>query len=149
MLNIPNQKQIQPNLITAGMPDREALLSLRQEGFEAVISLALPNSQPAPEPDESVIVTSQGLSFMQIPVLFDQPTLDDFRLFRTLLDQLQGKKVLVHCALNYRVSSFVYLYRVLSGLATEPEARADLEAIWQPDEVWSDFIEEVLDSEHE
>jgi hypothetical protein len=50
----------------------------------------------------------------------------------------------VHCAANKRVSAFVYLYRVLHEGVPEEEARKDLHAIWQPDEVWSRFIAEQM-----
>jgi hypothetical protein len=55
-----------------------------------------------------------------------------------------SRRVFVHCAVNKRASTFVFLYRVLRlGVAREVAER-DLLAVWQPDEVWSKFIEERL-----
>ncbi|MCB0207439.1 MAG: hypothetical protein KDH89_21670, partial [Anaerolineae bacterium] len=48
--------------------------------------------------------------------------------------------------LNYRVSSFMYLYRVLRLGADEEAARWDLLSIWEPDERWSTFIAEARQS---
>jgi hypothetical protein len=66
-----------------------------------------------------------------------------------VLDENRERKVLVHCALNMRVSCFVFLYRVLR-LGVEPEvAWADVLAIWQPNEVWQRFVDAMLGGERE
>ena len=56
------------------------------------------------------------------------------------------RPVFVHCAANKRVSAFVFLYRVLHQRVSRFEAERDLHAIWQPDEVWSQFIQNHLES---
>jgi hypothetical protein len=62
------------------------------------------------------------------------------------MDTHQGRKILVHCALNMRVSVFVYLYRVLK-LGLDPAlAQQNLWAIWQPNEPWQRFINEAMAS---
>jgi hypothetical protein len=43
-----------------------------------------------------------------------------------------------------RVSAFIFLYRVLRQGVALPEAESDLHAVWQPDKVWSRFIQEEL-----
>jgi hypothetical protein len=58
----------------------------------------------------------------------------------------EGRRVFVHCAANMRVSAFMYLYRVIFKDVAASEARRDLNAIWHPDEVWSKYIEQQLES---
>jgi hypothetical protein len=56
----------------------------------------------------------------------------------------ENRRVYVHCAANMRVSAFVFLYRVLCQRVAISEAEKDLQAIWQPDEVWRHFIRTQL-----
>jgi hypothetical protein len=46
-----------------------------------------------------------------------------------------------------RVSAFLFLYRVLHQDVAIPDAERDLHAIWQPDEVWTKFIQTQLKSD--
>ena len=62
------------------------------------------------------------------------------------MEAFDDRPVFVHCAANMRVSAFVFLYRVLNQGVGVSEAERDLHAIWQPDEVWSRFIQEQLKS---
>jgi hypothetical protein len=55
--------------------------------------------------------------------------------------------VFVHCAANMRVSAFVFLHRVLHHHVSKAEAEGDLHAIWKPDAVWSQFIQDQLASQ--
>ena len=50
----------------------------------------------------------------------------------------------VHCAANLRVSAFIYLYRQIKQNWSEEEAKIDLEKIWTPNKIWTQFIEEVM-----
>jgi hypothetical protein len=60
------------------------------------------------------------------------------------MEAFEDRRVFVHCAVNKRVSAFVFLYRVLRGDSAIGEAEKDLHAIWEPDAVWSRFIREQL-----
>ena len=79
------------------------------EGFDAVINL-LPDSSEEAAADERAIVEGQGLEYHYLPVDFANPTPTDFRLFRHVMENTREKKVLIHCAANYRVSAFYALY---------------------------------------
>ena len=136
-------RTIGPRLGTAGQPTESQLRSVRDAGFEAVVNLALPTSDNA-LPNEGGIVTSLGMSYIHIPVNFQAPTPQNFQDFRRVMDVFANRPVFVHCAANMRVSAFVYLYRVLHQKVPRAEAERDLHAIWQPDEVWSRFIEDQL-----
>jgi len=93
---------------------------------------------------EGSIVTGLGMSYVHIPVNFQAPSAEDFRTFSQVMDAFDGRRVFVHCAANMRVSAFVFLHRVLRQRVPVAEAERDLQAIWQPDEVWSRFIREQL-----
>jgi uncharacterized protein (TIGR01244 family) len=136
-------RAIGPRLSTAGQPTEAQLHSVRDAGFEAVVNLALPTSDNA-LPNEGSLVTDLGMSYVHIPVNFQAPTPQNFQDFRRVMDVFADRPVFVHCAANMRVSAFVFLYRVLHQNVPKSEAERDLHAIWQPDEVWSRFIEEQL-----
>ena len=84
---------------TAGQPTVQQYESVRDAGYEVVINLATPDSKNA-IPNESEVVTSHGLSYFQIPVVWLEPTKDDFRLFTDLMDALEDRKVFVHCVVT-------------------------------------------------
>jgi len=128
---------------TAGQPTQTQFQTVRENGFEAVINLALPTSDNA-IPNEGSVVTSLGMSYVHIPVDFKAPMSQDFRAFCRVMAAFDDRPVFVHCAANMRVSAFVFLYRVLFQRVAVPEAERDLHAVWQPDEIWSRFIRDEL-----
>ncbi len=136
---ITNYYEISAELGTAGQPRREQFQALQRAGYQVVINLARPDS-PSFVADEAELVVGLGLEYVPIPVVWQAPRQQDFERFSAEMQRLAGKKVFVHCALNYRVSSFVYLYRTLFLNVPEQAAYQDLLAIWQPEEVWADFI---------
>lgn len=130
---------------TAGQPTERQFRMVREAGFEAVINLALPTSDNALA-NEGSVVTGLGMSYVHIPVDFKAPTSQDFRAFCRVMEAFDERPVFVHCAANMRVSAFVFLYRVLCQRVALPDAERDLHAIWQPNEVWTRFIQEQLKS---
>lgn len=138
-------RAIGDRLGTAGQPTESQFRAIYEAGFETVINLALPTSDNALA-HEGSIVTSLGMSYVHIPVDFKAPAAQDFRTFCRVIDAFSDRRVFVHCAANMRVSVFVFLYRVLCQRVSLSEAECDLHAIWQPDEVWSGFIQNQLES---
>ena len=139
----PNTVEVSPRLVTSGQPDAQELRTLKARGFEAVIYLAPPTVFDAVA-DEAKIVGGQGLAFINLPIRFDNPTDADFDAFAALLKGLGERKVLVHCQINLRASSMVFLYR---AVVLREDARLAYEAVgkvWVPDEVWKRFIERQL-----
>lgn len=128
---------------TSGQPSPEGFGSIRQAGFEVVINLALPTSDRALA-NEGSIVTGLGMIYVHLPVDFQTPRLSDFDDFCRLLDVYAERKVFVHCAANKRVSAFVYLYRILRQGMAAPVAKTDLLAIWEPDTIWKQFMNDTL-----
>jgi pimeloyl-ACP methyl ester carboxylesterase/protein tyrosine phosphatase (PTP) superfamily phosphohydrolase (DUF442 family) len=90
----------------------KSLAGLKAQGFEAVVYLAPPTVSDA-IPGEAKIVGGQGLVFVNIPIVFDNPTEGDFETFVAVMKALSGRKVLVHCQINLRASSMTFLYRAI------------------------------------
>ena len=130
---------------TAGQPTEAQFRAIRESGFEAVINLALPTSDNAIAHEGSV-VTGLGMSYVHIPVDFKAPTSQDFGAFCRVMGAFDDRRVFVHCAANKRVAAFVFLYRVLHQRLPRIEAERELYAVWQPDEVWSHFIQRQLEN---
>jgi NAD+ diphosphatase len=140
---IPAYREIDARLGTAGQPTAEQFRALRSAGYQTVINL-LPSDSCFALAGERQIVEAEGLRYIHIPVAWEQPRSEDFEAFCAALREHSGRRVFVHCAANKRVSVFVFLYRVLELGLPRAKAQADLDAIWQPDVVWSQFIERTL-----
>jgi uncharacterized protein (TIGR01244 family) len=139
--------QISDEIATSGQPTAEQFASIKQAGYELVINLALPTSSNA-LPNEKEIVESQGMQYVHIPVIWENPTLEDVNQFFNIMKANADKQIFVHCAANMRVSAFIYLYRRLHQGLNDEVAKQDLQRIWVPNEVWSNFIQTVLDREY-
>ena len=144
MLNdIYNYLPISEHLATAGQPTAEQFATIRQAGFDLVVNLALPTSTNA-LPDERSVVEACGMTYSPIPVIWEHPTAADFEQFQATLASHPDQKIFVHCAMNMRVSAFVYLHRRLKGVP-QPVAAADLAQIWEPNTTWQQFIDDTLE----
>ncbi len=141
MDQIKNYAQIDELIATGGQPTEEQLREAAEAGWQVVVNLGLLD-QSYSLPDEAALVGSLGMEYHHIPVKFDAPTFEDFQRFVPVMDGTVGRRVLVHCAANYRVSSFMSLYGQLRF--GWPAARAESHArlFWDLDEVWSAFIKE-------
>jgi protein tyrosine phosphatase (PTP) superfamily phosphohydrolase (DUF442 family) len=137
--------EISPDLLTAGQPFEEQLLLIQSAGCEVVINLA---SEVSPDYiyDERARVRSLGMDYIGIPVAWSAPQEQDLKAYFTALEDNRGRKIFVHCARNMRVSAFTFLYRILVLGHDEEVCRADLNLIWQPNEIWEKFITTSLTS---
>ena len=142
-IQAPNVVEITPRLVTSGQPTADALGKLKAEGFEAVIFLA-PASVPDAVRDEQLIVTKQGIVFVNIPIRFDDPTEADFETFAGILSALGPRKVLVHCQVNLRASSMVFLYRAIKLKEDPRAAYQSVSRVWTPNDPWRKLIEQQL-----
>lgn len=142
---IVNYRQYSGNFASAGQPTREQLAAARHAGFERVVYLAYSDQENA-LPHEDRIVKNLGMEFVHIPVEWDAPTPSDFALVAAILESGAERKTLLHCAVNYRASAFSFLYRVIHEGVPVAEAKADLDAVWTPNETWRDLIFSVLDA---
>ena len=139
-----NYRKISERVATSGSVSEDRLRRLATEGFDAVVNL-LPDSSEAAVADEREIVEGQGLKYHYIPVDFGNPTEADFSLFRHVMENAGDKKILIHCAANYRVSAFYSLYAMQDRDWSWEDARAHIASIWDPTDypVWNRFIDKV------
>jgi protein tyrosine phosphatase (PTP) superfamily phosphohydrolase (DUF442 family) len=142
---IRNFYTLDDNVATGGQPEADQFAAISQAGFDVVINLALADS-PGAVSAEDKIIHDLGMVYEHIPVNFNNPAPDDLDLFFHSMQRHRGKRIFVHCAYNWRVSSFMFLYRTIKCGCPVDEALHDLHAVWQPDNVWQNFIESALDS---
>lgn len=137
--DIKNFLVLDERIATAGQPTEDQLREVADAGYRAIINLGLLDPRYC-LPDEAGLAASLGLDYTHIPVAFDAPGVADFRAFVAAMERLAGQRVLVHCAANFRVTSFVAMW----GEATQgwPAERADALArtFWEPNETWQRFL---------
>jgi protein tyrosine phosphatase (PTP) superfamily phosphohydrolase (DUF442 family) len=143
MQEILNYLLISETLGTAGQPAHGQFAAIQAAGYQLVVNLAMPGSTNF-LPDEGDLVAAQGMAYVHIPVVWESPTAEDLERFFAVLDQNRDRKVLVHCAMNMRVSCFVFLYRVLRLGVSRETAWHDVLAIWEPNATWQRFIDAAL-----
>jgi protein tyrosine phosphatase (PTP) superfamily phosphohydrolase (DUF442 family) len=143
----PNRVEISPRLVTSGQPTAQALAELGAQGYGAVIYLA-PPTVPDAVADEARIVGRQGLVFVNLPIAFDAPTAADVSSFNALLQALLPalgeRKLLVHCQINLRASTLVFLYRATVRREDPAAAWAAVSRVWTPDGAWRRLVEQQL-----
>lgn len=137
---------VDESLCTSGQPTAAQLQEIAAAGFRTVINLGLHDDARYSLPDEAATVTALGMRYVHIPVQFSAPTKKDLRDFFAAMKANEGAKVWVHCAANIRVAAFLGLYRVIEQRWERGSAFDLLSELWQPDAVWSAFIESALES---
>jgi hypothetical protein len=95
--------------------------------------------------NEDRIVKELGMDYVQIPIEWDAPTNSDFYLFAGSMEREPEKKTLVHCEVNFRASSFSFLYRVLYLNVPMEQAKDDLNSVWVPNSTWRSLIFNILE----
>ena len=141
MNNILNFYQLTDRIASAGQPVADQFSEIQKAGYAVVINLAMSDAMNA-VPAEEKIVSSLGLTHIHIPVPFDDPNSSHVRAFFGVMDAFRNEKVFVHCALNLRVSAFLYLYLTIRcGLPPEEAATPFLRE-WRPkmDEKWQKIV---------
>jgi protein tyrosine phosphatase (PTP) superfamily phosphohydrolase (DUF442 family) len=134
-----NYYQVPGLFETSGQPNNKQLISIANGGYEVVINLAPNTTIEGRVINEKDILKSNNITYIHIPVDFNNPLDEDFNKFVAALEENKHKKVWVHCAANMRVSAFVFKYRRdVLGLSQKNIER-DLKAIWIPNKAWSFF----------
>jgi protein tyrosine phosphatase (PTP) superfamily phosphohydrolase (DUF442 family) len=143
--DIYNFLALSENLFTGGMPNPEQLQDAAQRGVDLVINLA-PNEVSNALPGETELVTSPGMQYINIPVIWNTPTKDGLDRFMDVMDQNGDKRLLVHCQANFRATAFVALYRILRQGWNADTAMEGMHKIWDTEDypIWKMFIEENL-----
>lgn len=144
-LEAPNVLVVAPDLVCSGQPKPASLQRLGELGFEAVLYLAPPSVSDA-VPEEAQWLRAQGIAFVNVPMVWERPTLEQVDEVLHTLAKWRGRKrkVLVHCQVNFRGSSLVFLHRVLGRQEAAEAAWADLSRVWSPNHTWMELIRAAL-----
>jgi protein tyrosine phosphatase (PTP) superfamily phosphohydrolase (DUF442 family) len=148
MNDIYNYLYYHEKLSSSGMPTAEQMKPVAEAGVQLVINLA-PHDVPNAIPDETELVESLGMGYVNIPVNWSTPTEDGLNVFMDAMDANKDKKIHVHCEANFRASAFITLYRILRLGWEREKAFAVMHTIWDEDAypVWKMFIEASLPRE--
>ncbi|MBK6769650.1 MAG: protein tyrosine phosphatase family protein [Ardenticatenales bacterium] len=139
---ITNLIPLDDRLTTAGQPTAAQLADVAAAGFDVVVNLAM--GEPTDDlPDEAAAVAAHGMAYHHIPVVWTAPQLDDFARFVACMDACAADRRFVHCALNYRVTTFTSLYAQLRWGWSLDRAEALATTFWTPNETWAAFIDTV------
>jgi protein tyrosine phosphatase (PTP) superfamily phosphohydrolase (DUF442 family) len=136
---IYNWRRLDDRITTSGQPTEPQLADIHALGVRHIINLGLHSHEKA-LPDEAASVGRLGMTYIHIPVDFQNPTDGDFAQFCSAMEPLKNVPVHVHCIANYRVSAFFYRYRRDVLGIDEAEVGADMEQVWQPEGVWAAFV---------
>jgi uncharacterized protein (TIGR01244 family) len=130
-------------IASAGQPTESQLAEVAQAGYQVVINLALSTSDNA-LPDEGSLVTALGMTYIHIPVIWEEPRAVDLESFFAAMEAHREQRIFLHCAANMRASAFMALYRAIRlGWPLSAAMQAVYE-IWQPNETWQAFIDQML-----
>jgi protein tyrosine phosphatase (PTP) superfamily phosphohydrolase (DUF442 family) len=158
-------RRLDYRITTSGQPTEPQLEDNHALGIRHIVNLGLHSHEKA-LPDETASVSRPGMmrwtapaprhrsairwlwyrrgrphmTYIHIPVDFQNPTDQDFDQFCAVMEQLKDVPVHVHCIANYRVSAFFYRYRREVLGMDEARARADMEEVWHPEGVWAAFV---------
>ena len=144
---IRNFLPLSERLFTGGMPKAEQLRDAAVQGVQVVINLAL-HDIPTALPEEEKLVSSLGMTYINIPVIWNNPTRENLNEFLDAMEAHSEEKVLVHCEANYRATAFPALYRILRLRWKREDALDVMHHIWNEEKypVWKKFIEESIDN---
>lgn len=139
-----------PNLVTysdrfasAGQPGSTYIRTLAARGVDVVINLAPPTAQGALE-DESRLVTTAGMRYLNIAVDWNRPLQSEVDQFLDFMNENADQNVFLHCQMNMRASAYAFLHRVINMDAPPETAFADLQAVWIPNPTWTALINTAL-----
>lgn len=140
-----NYKKINELIVTSGLLNEEQLANLAGEGFELVINL-LPDEHDYSIKTEADIVKGQGIDYHYIPVEYDKPLVEDYQQFETVMLANNGKKMLIHCAANYRVSAFYAIYAVKHLGWSAEQAYEHIASMLDLSEypLWQNFVADIF-----
>lgn len=141
---IINYVAYSPTFASSGQPTAKQLAQLGEAGLQRVVYLAYSDHERS-LPHEDRIAKQLGLQYIHIPVEWDAPTLGDFELFASVMQQDPATPTLLHCQMNFRATAFAMLYRVIYEDVPLAEAKADMNAVWTPNVVWTDYIVDILE----
>jgi protein tyrosine phosphatase (PTP) superfamily phosphohydrolase (DUF442 family) len=140
--NIFNFYQLSKKIATAGQPTADQFKLIKDNRYEIIINTAAKDYDLV-IPNEGEIIQGLGLLYVNIPVILNDPKIEQYYQFRDLMNLFEGKKIFLHCAKNIRVSAFCYLYFTSEKSWEEEKAKTPIFRAWQPDEAWKSIIKQI------
>lgn len=128
---------------SAGQPGPAYLRTLAAQGVDIVINIAPPTAHGALQ-DEARLVTTAGMSYLNIPVDWNRPMQSEVDQFLGVMNENAGRNVFLHCQMNMRASAYAFLHRVINLDIAPDAAFADLQAVWTPNPTWTALINTAL-----
>lgn len=130
------------NLAAGGQPTAEQIEALSEEGYKAVISIS-PVSTRNYLPVEAELTEKLDLEFVHYPIDCSNLKDNHYKVFKSVLSELEGKKVFVHCGGNIKSSNLIHMYNVLEKGVDEAESLLELKKIQQPEEKWFNYFKKM------
>jgi protein tyrosine phosphatase (PTP) superfamily phosphohydrolase (DUF442 family) len=143
---ILNWRRISADITLSGQPTEKQLADIKALGVRHIINLG-PHTNKGALPDEGGSVADLGMTYIYIPVDFENPTAEDFTRFCEALEVTKEQKVHVHCIYNARVTAFFYRYAQVGKGGDLLVAAAMMDGIWRPGGVWAAFIGNKADED--
>lgn len=146
--DIYNFIEIDGRIATAGQPTADQFRAARDAGYEVVINLA-PDGLDTSLAGERELLEELGLEYHHLPVAWKEVGLDHLRAFEALMARVEGKRTLIHCQANYRVTAFFGLHAEARRGWSQEQSDALIRRIWNSnpgytmDETWKAFIAEA------
>lgn len=147
--DIFNFVQINDRIGTSGQPTEDQFGDAKADGYQVVINLAPHDPDNNALPNEPALMQSLDMEYHHIPIAFDDPRQEHFDAFCAVMEEVGDRKVLVHCAANFRVSAMVSSYAVKHLGWSLEQADALVEKLWtsvpgyEMVPVWQAFIDEA------
>lgn len=141
--DIPNFIEYSEFLSSSGQISKQHMPLLAGMGFEQVIYLALTTNSTALDKEDELVLAN-GMNYVQVAVDFSKPSLKNFETVALILKSSSDQKSLLHCQVNYRASTFSFLYRIIYLGIPVSMAKEDLDKVWTPDPVWYQFLVSTL-----
>jgi len=136
-----NYHRVDDRLATGGHFVDGGLADLHGQGVKVVIDL-----RDKPPSGQKEKLAKLGIEWINIPVVWKAPKQRDFDRFSRAMSKHQDDNVLVQCQANYRASAMTYLYRVVVEKVPEKDAKEDLRAVWEPNDLWQDYMNGIIET---
>ncbi len=136
---ILNWRRLDENTTLSGQPTEAQLAEIRALGVTHIVNLG-PHDSDKALADEPATVAVLGMTYVHIPVDFENPTDGDYARFCAALARLRGRPIHVHCIYNARVTAFFYRHSRDGKGTPKSRAFALMDGIWRPGGVWARFI---------
>jgi protein tyrosine phosphatase (PTP) superfamily phosphohydrolase (DUF442 family) len=141
-----NWRRLNSRITLSGQPTEAQLAKIKDMGVAQIINLG-PHTNKGALPDEAGTVADLGMSYVYIPVDFENPAVEDFDKFCEAIERPDGETIHVHCIYNARVTAFFYRYAKMGKGGIESDAFALMDGIWRPGGVWATFVGNPADLE--